>query len=161
MAAVVSLRDVIDEMDMMSDEATSYINRKTGELITITREMFSMAEEPDEESDAPEWQQELLPKVREVADLPDYIRLPSKFDIHEWSIMERFARSVADGAVSDELEAALHGRGAFRRFKEALQRRGMRDAWERYRDAALEEIAIEFLEANGIEFRREPQEKMR
>jgi len=37
-AAIVSLRDVIDEMDMMSDEATAYINRKTGELITITNE---------------------------------------------------------------------------------------------------------------------------
>ncbi len=85
--------------------------------------------------------------------------LPSKFDIHEWSIMEQFARSVADGDVSDELEAALHGRGAFGRFKDALHRRGIADQWYRYRDAALEEIAVEFLETHRIEFRREPREK--
>jgi hypothetical protein len=48
MTAIVSLRDVIDEMELMSDEASSYINRKTGELITITNEMFSLAEDPDE-----------------------------------------------------------------------------------------------------------------
>ena len=139
MAAIVSLRDVIDEMEMMSDEATSYINRKTGELITVTNEMFSMVEDPDEAEDAPEWQKDFFP-------------LPSKFDIHEWSIMERFARSVADGDVRDELENALHGRGAFGRFKEALHRRGIADAWDRYRDAALEKIAVEFLEANGITY---------
>ena len=159
MAAIVTLRDVIEEMEMSSDEATSYINRNTGELITVTDEMFSLAEDPDEEEDAPEWEKELLPKVREVAASEDFIPLPSKSDIHEWSIMERFARSVADGDVRDELEAALHGRGAFGRFKEALHRRAIADAWYRYRDAALEEIAIDFLEAHGIEFRREPRQK--
>jgi len=117
MTAIVSLRDVIDEMELMSDEATSYINRKTGELITITNEMFSLAEDPDEAEDAPEWQQELLPKVQEVTASEDFIPVPSKFDIHEWSIMERFARSIADDDLRDELEAALHGRGAFGRSK--------------------------------------------
>jgi len=159
MAAIVSLRDVIDEMEIMSDEATAYINRKTGELITVTDEMASMAEDPDEAEDAPEWQKDLLPKVREVTASEDFIELPSKFDVHEWSIMERFARSVADDEVRDDLQAALHGRGAFGRFKDTLHRRGIADAWYLFRDAALEEIAVEFLAAHGIEFRREPRHK--
>jgi hypothetical protein len=33
------------------------------------------------------------------------------------------------------------------------------DEWYRFREAALEEIAIEFLEAHEIEFRREPRQK--
>ena len=64
--------------------------------------------------------------------------------------MERFARSRTDPGVSDELDAALHGRGAFRRFKDAAHRLGIADEWYRFRDAALEEIAIEFLEAHRI-----------
>jgi hypothetical protein len=32
MAVIVSLRDFIEEMDLVTDEATAYINRKTGEL---------------------------------------------------------------------------------------------------------------------------------
>jgi hypothetical protein len=159
MTAIVSLRDVIDEMEIMSDEATAYINRKTGELITLTDEILALAEDPDEAADAPQWEKDLLPKVQEVTASEDFIPLPGKFEIHEWSIMERFARSVSDGDVRDELESALHGRGAFGRFKDALHRRGIVDAWYRYRDAALEEIAIEFLEAQGIEFRREPRQK--
>jgi uncharacterized protein UPF0158 len=100
-----------------------------------------------------------LPKAREVAASGDFIPLPGKFEIHEWSIMERFARSLIDTAASDELDAAVHGRGAFHRFKDAVHRLGIADGWYQFREAALEEIAIEFLEAHGIEFRREPRQE--
>jgi len=159
MAAIVSLRDVIEEMELMSDEATSYINRKTGEFITVTDKMLSLVEDPDEAADAPQWEKDLLPKVREVTASEDFIPLPGKFEIHEWSIMERFSQSLTDAAVSDELDAALHGRGAFRRFKDIVHRFGIADEWYRFRDAALEEIAIEFLEAHGIAYRREPRQE--
>jgi hypothetical protein len=159
MAVIVSLRDVIEQMDLMSDEATTYINRKTGELITLTHDELALAEDPEEAEDAPQWQKDLLPKAREVLASEDFIPLPGKFEIHEWSIMERFARSLTDAAVSDELDAALHGRAAFRRFKDAVHRLGIADEWYRFRDAALEEIAIEFLEAHGIAYQREPRQK--
>jgi Uncharacterised protein family (UPF0158) len=159
MAVIVSLNDVTEQMDLTTDEATAYINRKTGELITLTHEEFALAEDPDEAESAPQWQKELLPKAREVLASEDYIPLPSKFEIHEWSIMERFARSLTDAAVSDELDAALHGRQAFRRFKDAVHRLGIVDEWYRFRDVALEEITIEFLEAHGIAYQREPPQK--
>ncbi|HEV8722464.1 MAG TPA: hypothetical protein VGW77_17750 [Candidatus Binatia bacterium] len=159
MAVIVSLRDFIEEMDLVTDEATAYINRKTGELITLTHEELALAEDPDEVEAAPQWQKDLLPKAREVLESDNYIPLPSKFEIHEWSIMERFAQSHTNAAVSDELDAALHGRGAFRRFKDAVHRLGVVDEWYRFRDAALEEIAIEFLEAHGIAYQREPRQE--
>jgi hypothetical protein len=159
MAVIVSLSDVIEQMELTTDEATAYINRKTGELITLTHEEFALAEDPDEAEAAPQWQKELLPKAREVLASEDFIPLPSKFEIHEWSIMERFSQSLTDAAVSDELDAALHGRGAFRRFKDAVHRLGIADDWYRFRDAALDEIATEFLEAHGITYQRDPREK--
>ncbi len=106
-AVIVSLRDFIEEMDLVTDEATAYINRQTGELITLTHEEAALTEDPEEAAEAPQWQKDLLPKAREVMASEDYIPLPSKFEIHEWSIMERFARSLTDAAVSDELDAAL------------------------------------------------------
>ena len=150
MAAIVSLREVIEEMDLSSDEATAYINQKTGELFTLTDEVLAFAENPDDVAEAAQWQKDLLPKAREVIASEDFIPLPGKFEIHDWSIMERFARSLTDAAVSDELQAALHGRGAFRHFKDAVHRLGIADQWYQFRDAALEEIAIEFLEAHRI-----------
>ena len=156
---MVSLRDVLDEMELSGDEATAYINRRTGELITLTDEILALAEDPDEVTDAPQWQKDVLPKAREAIGSEDFIPLPGKFEIHEWSIMERFARSLTDAAVSDELLGALHGRGAFRRFKDAVRGLGIADEWYQFRETALEEIAIEFLEAHGIAYDRAPQQE--
>ena len=83
-------------MDQWSDEATAYINRKTGELITLTHEELALAEDPEQAEDAPQWQKDLLPKAQEVLAFGDFIPMPSKFEIHEWSIMERFAQSLTD-----------------------------------------------------------------
>jgi hypothetical protein len=154
MAVIVSLSGVIEHMDLSGDEATSYINREIGELITLTDEELALAEDPESAAEAPQWQEELLPKAREVLESGDFIALPSKFDIHEWAIMDRFARSLTDTAMSDQLAAALHGRGAFRQFKDAVRRLGIADEWYRSRETALEEIAIDFVEAHGIAYRR-------
>ena len=159
MAVIVSLRDVLDHMEMVSDESRAYINPKTGELIALTDEELALGEDPEEAAEAPQWRKDLLPKAREVLQSEDFLPLPGEFEIHEWSIMERFADSLSDVAVKDELLNAIHGRGAFRRFKDAVRRIGRADEWYRFRDAALEEIAIEFLEAHGIAYQREPLQK--
>lgn len=160
MAAVtVKLSEVVEYMDLFSDEATSYINTKTGEMIMLTDEVVALVEDPESAADAPQWQKELLPKARKVLESGDFIALPGKFEIHEWSIMDRFAQSLTDSAMSDQLDAALHGRGAFRRFKDAVRRLGFEDEWYRFRETALEEIAIEFLEDHGIAYQREPARK--
>ncbi len=69
--------------------------------------------------------------------------------------MERFCCSLEDQKLSDELLYEMRGSGAFRRFKDAIHRHGIADDWYRFRQVALEEIAIEWLEANNIPYTRE------
>jgi len=66
--------------------------------------------------------------------------------------MEQFANSVDDEEASDELLTALHGRGAFRYFKDTVRRLGIQQDWYRFRDEAFREIARDWLEAKGIPF---------
>ena len=159
MAVIVSLCDVVNEMEALSDEHTAYLNRTTGELLTVTHEELALAEDPEAAAEAPQWQQELLTKAREVLESEDFRPLPGKFEIHEWAIMERFAESLTNAAVSEALLATLHGRRAFRRFKDAIHRLDVTEAWHRFREAALEEIAIEFLDAEGIAYCRGPRQQ--
>jgi len=83
MRAIVSIKDVVDEMDIPSDEHSAFLNRHTGELVTLSSEEISAAEEDDNVDDYPEWQQEMIIKAKEVIISDDYLLLPSKFDIHE------------------------------------------------------------------------------
>jgi hypothetical protein len=50
-------------------------------------------------------------------------QLPDRFDIHEWSIMEEFARGQDNDRIRQELLDAIHGAGAFRMFRSLIRPR--------------------------------------
>ena len=150
--AVVSLQDVIEAMDVPNSEWAAYLNPSTGEIAIVTEEDRYALEEAEEAEQLPEWQRELLPKIREVVESEDYLQLPDPFEIHEWSIMERFCYTEEDPERRDELLGAIHGRGAFSHFRQAIQRLGLLEAWYRFREQAYEEIAKEWLEFHQISY---------
>lgn len=157
-APVVSLKAVIDEMDVIDDSHNVYINKKTGELVTLSDdEIYELPDEPGHD-DVPPWQKGMIEKKREILDSEDYLELPSKFEIHEWAIMENFCSSVTDPELRNELLTRIHGRGAFRLFKDAIHQRGLAEEWYRFREKAFEQIAIDWLDANQIAYRRDTQE---
>ena len=83
MAITVKLKDIIDEMEIQSDFHSSYLNKKTGEIVMVTDDHFQVAEDEDDLSDYPEWEQEAIKLAGEVLGSDDYIELPTKSDIHE------------------------------------------------------------------------------
>lgn len=152
MASVISLREVIAALEVASDDCASYLDPDTGEIITITEEDRHLAEDESWE-DAPEWQREMLPKIRAVLESDRFLELPDRFDIHEWSIMERFSRVQNNQQIGHELLDAIHGAGAFRAFRSAIQRLGMAERWYQFRDAALAEIARSWLEEHKFRYK--------
>lgn len=158
----VKLQDVVDGLEMQADEMSAYLNKRTGELIPVTDEELEEAEDEEldegEEidlADYPEWQRESILKAKEIIGSEDWIELPSKFDIHEYGIMEEFCRSIADPEVSDGLLSAIRGSGAFGRFRGALEALDLRQEWYDFRATELERIAVEWLDDNQIEYTRE------
>jgi hypothetical protein len=153
MGVVVSLKDVVEAMDFQSDETTCHLNRGTGEIQMITEEDRLLAEdETADEARLPPSQRERVLKAREVLDSPDFVALPDRFEIHEWSIMERFAISQTSRSNRAALIDAIHGPGAFRMFKEAVRRLGIEEAWFAFRETAFEDIAKAWLESHGIPY---------
>ena len=70
----------------------------------------------------------------------------------EYGWMTEFAESVADARLRSRLEIALDGRGAFRRFKNALVGHpAERERWFAFRDARVRAAAREWLVEQGIE----------
>lgn len=155
MATIVSLRRVVDELDALMDECTAYLNRQTGELYALQDEEAGAIEDDADPEDLPEWLCDEVPKIREVLESGDWLPLPTKFDIHEWAIMDAFARSIDDSELQDELLGAIRGRGAFRYFKDTVHRHGIQDDWYGFRTAALERIAADWLDGHGISYTRD------
>lgn len=155
MQTPVSLREVVEKLETLMDSSTAYIDRRTGELYSLSEEDAAMLDDDLEADDLPEWAREMLPKIREVLESEDWLELPSKFDIHEWAIMDSFSHSIEEPDLRDELLNAIRGSGAFRHFKAAIYRWGIQEHWYQYKRNALERIAADWLDENGIAYRRE------
>lgn len=146
----VVLKDVVEQMDPLTDGWRTYLHRTTGEVVGFSDEDEALAE--GDPLDLPEWQQEVLQTVQAVHASDDYVPLPDRFDFDEYGVMDRFCRQQEDPEVRTELLQAIRGRGAFRRFKDLIHDRGIEQDWYAYRDEALKAFLADFFEAEGIPF---------
>ena len=147
MPFVVSLRDVINEMADIGDDQTAFLNRRTGELVSLTDEQRYVLEN-GRAADAPECQRDLQ-KVLQTGDL---LELPSSFEHHEYSVVEQFCHSIKDPDHQERLLAAIHGKRAFRDFKAIIASLGLDGAWAHFRNRAYEELAVAWLQQNEIAY---------
>ena len=163
MAVVVSLRDLVDELQMLSHESYAYLNKETGKVISISNDDFSMleninddefeVENDDELAENSDSEIDFFQEVKKIAESDDdYVKLPSSFDIHEYEIMERFCLSIANARISNALLDKIRGSGAFRRFKDTIYRYGIENDWFKYKDEAYKEMAISWLESHGFAY---------
>jgi hypothetical protein len=139
-----------DELELafewQSDEQENYLDLRTGHV--VVKSSFGA---PDEEGELSE--EELETGLAE-GHLVHIERLPSS-RAYDW--MADFAASIGDSWLRERLDRALHGRGAFRRFKDELADRPReREQWFAIRDARLREAMLEWLADNDIEPTTEP-----
>ena len=122
----------------------------------MSDEDAAMIEEEDEEQDAslledlPEWHRKSLEEAKQVLGSDDWLALPRQSERHDWSIMPDFARHIDDPDVGADLLDALHGRAAYRRFRDTIRHHGVEDDWRRIRADFLRNTAVEWLDEHGI-----------
>jgi hypothetical protein len=151
----LKLNEIVDMLDEVDDIRTAYLKMDTNEIVMLNMDYLAIAEDLEEEIDYKEfcdWEIELIDDAKSLlADDDNYIKLPDKFDINEYSIMERFAYSYDDDEISDKLLHEINGRGAFRRFSDIISMMGIRQEWFSFKQKHLEKVAKEWCELNKID----------
>jgi len=135
MSITIKLSDIIDELDMMSSEMQSYLNLKTGKIVTISDYMGSEEDEAD---------------IEENSD--NFILFPTQYNINEYSIMEDFIDEIDNNEIKGELYDAIRGKGAFRRFKDTVRYLNIESKWYEFKANALKKLAIKWCEDNNISY---------
>jgi len=153
MSNPIRVKEIADALSVQMDGAYQYLNKETGEIVLVSDEELG-AVEMGEKDDYPEWQQEVIRQAEQIIvnEGGKFVELPSKFEVHEYQIMEQFCLSISDPKISDELYYVIKGRGAFRRFKDRIHYYGLAEAWYEYFEAALMKIAIAWCERHAIEY---------
>ena len=74
MAITVKFDDIVEGMEFQTEENISYLNRKTGEVATITDREFRAAEDSEPLEHFPEWEHESLKEKRstEIVSIPNF-----------------------------------------------------------------------------------------
>lgn len=134
----VKLQDVIDGIDMVSEDSTCYLDRETGAVLFIS-------EIADNDYD-----DDILELLEEGSDR--FIEFPSQWDRNDYQTMVDFIESLPQRKEQNLLAISINGSGAFRRFKYTASELGLLDDWYRFLNNAHRELAIEWCEDNEIEY---------
>ena len=154
MASTVLLSDIVDALEMQIDEAYSFLDLDTGQVETVSGDLLRDAEEDaGEEPDLPDWQKEEWDIAKRIVSTDRFLKLPGKFDVPEWEIMQDFSLAVTSERIREDLLGAIHGKGAFRYFKDTVRRHRIESDWFTFRSEALRQIALDWCEEHDIAWR--------
>lgn len=126
----VNLDVVLDAIEMADDNYTYFLDLKTGESVFLADELMTGLDNEGLED-----------KIDENPER--YLRLPTKFEIHEYHIMEEFIWTLK-GEKANQLERVIQGRGAFRRFKDMINHMGIEQKWYHFQAEYYKKLAVEW-----------------
>jgi hypothetical protein len=150
MSNAVSLREIINEMAELGERHVAFLNRRTGELLTLNEQQRLIMENGPGQSAAPDWHRELVEGLRSG----DIVELPGAFEQKQFTIIERFCATIKDVTRREKLLKAIRGRRAFDGFHQAIRRLDLEEQWIGFRNRSFEALAIDWLEKNNIAYDR-------
>lgn len=135
----IKLETVIDAIEATDDAYTYFYDTQTSQIVYISD--YYLTWEKNEELE------QLIDNNPER-----FMRFPTKYEIHEYNIIESFILSRPYTSLKDHLLSAIKGKGAFRRFKDLIIQYGIEQEWYSYQKTAYHNIAIRWCEDNKIDY---------
>ncbi|HHT7825856.1 TPA: UPF0158 family protein [Streptococcus suis] len=134
----VWFQDVVDALQMLNQGDRYYYDSYLDELVYLS------VEETGLESC------EGLEEEIEEDVTGRFVRLPTYYDFNPYAFMERYVYHLPEGDLSDRLARAIQGRGAFRRFKNELERCDRLEEWYAFETQCYKELVLEWCQENKI-----------
>ena len=129
----IDLDELYDARENSSYEVEYYLDLETGEILFVSEGM------DDEETG------KLKNQIEE--ELDRYEPIPKAESYEGYRDMQAFIATVEDDHLSELLEVAINGKGAFRRFKDVLLNYPEeRERWFQFKDDRMKERALEWLD---------------
>jgi hypothetical protein len=145
------IADAMENHDPLND-STSYLDVKTGEVITITSEVADIVETDDMAAaeELPDWQKGEVEIAKKVlsSECDRFVLIP-RLESHEgFRFMEEFIDQLKDELVAERLAHAVRKSRPFRRFKDALgEFPEVEQQWFRFKNERMRKEVADFLQS--------------
>ncbi len=158
--------------DIVRDSFDYFLDRTSGEVIAFSEQILNEVKarlydtddeeidedieyiEYDEIPELPDWMEDEVELAMEILfDVENrYIRIPERNSGMAFNSMIEFVKTVEDEELKNILTKSLEGKGAFRKFKDALINYPReRKRWHGFNAKAVKLEIIEWLKSIGIE----------
>ncbi|HGK7343872.1 TPA: hypothetical protein ACJ51Y_000290 [Streptococcus suis] len=134
----VWFQDVVDSLQMISQGDRYYYDSYLDELVYLSVEETGLESREGLEEEIEE----------DVAGR--FVGLPTYYDFNPYTFMELYISDLTDGDLSDRLSRAIRGRGAFRRFKNELERCDRLEDWYVFETQCYKELVLDWCQENEI-----------
>jgi hypothetical protein len=139
----VAMDEILDAMTMSEDDRVRFfLDLETGRVeLQVSSDVFGDLGEEEDDFD------------RRLEEGPErFEEIPKYRGRAEYDLMCRFAESVDEDDIREQLDVALQGKGAFRRFRDVVFRHpDLKTRWLATRQEALLKEALEWIESLDIE----------
>jgi hypothetical protein len=164
--------------DVVRDAFDYYLDLSTGDVITISEEVFNEVNsrlyegenddieddveciEFEHEPDVPFWMEDEMEVAMDVLfdEQGRYARIPERSSIEAHRIMSDFVSTVQEPELKKMLLSALDGKGAFRRFKDSLLNYPQeRKRWHGFNARSMQHLISGWLKSVGVDADKEVQ----
>jgi Uncharacterised protein family (UPF0158) len=131
----INWTDLETAFERNSPETESFLDTRTGEVVTVTEGAIDYTEQ----------------RAKVQAGGEAYVRIEPAASREQYKWMERFVAGVTDEALRERLVIAIDGKGAFRRFKDVLLNYPTeRERWFSYRAELLHWAMHKWLEKEQL-----------
>ncbi|MGQ7420549.1 UPF0158 family protein [Streptococcus suis] len=134
----VLFRDIVDALQMLDQDDRYYYDSHLDELVYLSVEETSLKAREDLEE---EIEEDVIGR---------FVRLPTYYDFNPYTFMELYISDLTDGDLSGRLSRAIRGRGAFRRFKNELERCDRLEEWYAFETQCYKELVLDWCQENEI-----------
>ena len=134
----IKMSALMEAIELASDSGTYYYDLDKQKSIYLSEDSWDWDDEDKEIAEliGMEWNR--------------FVRLPEKYEIHEYRMMEDFIDELENEKMQSELYRAIQGRGAFRRFKDKIRYAGIEQNWYDFKNNAYREFVLRWCRENNI-----------
>ncbi len=168
----VDLDEIQKAMEDIEREAFDYfLDTDTGDVVILSEDIISKAHtiladsfdedmadydevEFDVDCTVPEWIEDEVELALDIfiRDKDHYERIPERRSSGGYAAMREFTESLEDSGLKDELQNIIDGKGAFRRFKDALDEYpAEKKRWYGYNARLAQREILEWLRSIGVD----------
>lgn len=132
----VKLSDILEALELNDRYSEYFLDEETGEVVQVNEMMMTQ----DEKSE-----------IYDRLDEHGFFRLPTSFDIDDFSLMDDFI-STMPATSRKKLFEAISGRSPFRNFKDEIRLMGQEQKWYDFQADAYRRKAIAWCKEHNVEW---------